>query len=358
MKPLAEGWTLPCSWYTDPLIFQQEQQVIFQRTWQYVGTIAQVAQVGDYFVTQCGTVPIAIVRDRSHILRAFINVCRHRVAEVVQGSGNCSMLQCPYHGWTYGLDGHLHSAPRCEQEANFNAAELSLISVRIDCWGPFIFVNLDSAAVPLQDYLGELPDLIRTVGIDINSLQLRQHTSFDMAANWKVIAENFLECYHCPMNHPAFCQLIDTAPTVYQFRVSDRLLITTAPLRHSPIEAYPTDGAVSDSLYVLLYPNCTFEVYPGQENLSVYRFDPVSCDRTFGRLDYFFPPGTSLEFELKLTAFLNEVGMEDVPLVESVQRGLQSNGVPQGHLVLGSEGLIHQFQMQIYQDLHCSYTIG
>ncbi len=351
MNPLSEGWTLPSDWYTDPKIFQQEQSAIFRRAWQYVGTTAQVAQVGDYFTTTCGTVPIVIVRERNQTLRAFVNVCRHRMAEVVEGSGNRPVLQCPYHGWTYGLNGMLQSAPRCEQEANFNTAERGLISVQIDCWGPLIFVNLDPAAVPLQDYLGELPNLIRAAGVDIDCLQLRSHSTFDMAANWKVIAENFLECYHCAMNHPAFCKLIDTDPAVYRSRVSERLLVATAPLRQPASDAYPTAGVINDSLYVLLYPNCTFELYPGQENLTVYRFDPMGCDRTLGRLDYFFAPEADPAFEASLTTFLDEVGSEDVPLVESVQRGLRSGQVSQGRLVLGSEGLIHQFQKQIYQDL-------
>jgi phenylpropionate dioxygenase-like ring-hydroxylating dioxygenase large terminal subunit len=354
MKPLTEGWTLPSDWYTDPLIFQQEQNAIFQRSWQYVGLVSQVDQPGDCFTTDCGSVPIAIVRDRTKTLRAFINVCRHRLAAVVQGDGNRSVLQCPYHGWTYGLDGALQNAPRCDQEADFNASEMGLVPVQIDCWGPLIFVNLDAAAAPLNEYLGELPDLVRMAGVDIDRLQLRQHTTFDMAANWKVIAENFLECYHCAMNHPAFCKLIDTDPSVYQFRAIDRLLIATAPLRNSPSGVYPTAGAVKDSLYVLLYPNCTFEVYPGQENLIVYRFDPLSSERTFGKLDYFFSPTVSSEFETKLTAFLDEVGVEDVPLVESVQEGVRSGRVHQGRLILKSEGLIHQFQMQVYQDLSCT----
>jgi choline monooxygenase len=376
MKPLTEGWTLPCDWYTDPAIFRQEQSAIFQRTWQYVGTTAQVAQPGDYFTTSCGTVPIVVVRDgassirnrtenrpafpenrttfpenRPESLRAFINVCRHRLAEVAQGSGNRPVLQCPYHGWTYGLDGTLQSAPRCEKEDHFEASELGLVSVQIDCWGPLIFVNLDPAAVPLHEYLGELPELISAAGVDIEKLQLRSHTTFDMAANWKVIAENFLECYHCAMNHPAFCKLIETDPSIYQSRSSDRLLIATAPLRSLPADTYPTAGVVKDSLYILLYPNCTFEVYPGEENLTVYRFDPLGGDRTFGRLDYFLMPTVTPEFETKLTAFLDEVGDEDVPLVESVQRGLRSGKVPQGRLVLGSEGLIHQFQTQVHRDL-------
>lgn len=351
MQQLEQGWTLPANWYTDPNILQQEQEAIFKRTWQFVGHMQNVAQPGDYFTTRCAHVPIVITRDLDGIVRGFVNVCRHRSAEVALGAGNRSTLQCPYHAWTYGLDGTLHHAPRCDRERQFNPTELALIPVKVECWESFIFVNLDLNAPPLHQYLGALPEVIASSGVNIKALKLHKRTEFDMAANWKVVAENYLECYHCPSSHTEFCKVIEVDPAQYLAQAIDNTLIAKAPLHQSNHWPYDARGVVQESQYTLLWPNSTFNIFPGRGNLLIYWFTPINPQRTFGAFEYYFTDEVDAEYEQEFTAFLDRVGFEDLALVESVQRGLESGMVPQGRLMLDSEQLIQAFQQLVQRSL-------
>ena len=138
--------TLPYSWYTDPDVLAQERARLFSSAWQYAGHSGELAEPGSYLTLQVGEVPLVVVRDRERTLRAFVNVCRHRGAEVVRGRGSCTTLQCHYHAWTYGLDGKLRAAPRSEADPEFDHGKLGLKPAQVDSWGPLIFVNADAAA--------------------------------------------------------------------------------------------------------------------------------------------------------------------------------------------------------------------
>src|SRR5215210_4536860 len=136
---LERGLSLPAAWYTDPTIAALEMERIFRRTWQYVGRVEQVAHVGDYFAGAVGDVPIVVVRTEEG-LRGLVNVCRHRRHLVMSGAGNKPVLQCPYHAWTYELDGRLRTAPRSEREEGFNKEDFPLVEVRAETWGPWVFI--------------------------------------------------------------------------------------------------------------------------------------------------------------------------------------------------------------------------
>jgi phenylpropionate dioxygenase-like ring-hydroxylating dioxygenase large terminal subunit len=165
---LDHGMSLPASWFTDPAIVEREFDRIFHRTWQYFCRAEQLVKVGDFVVGMAGRIPIVVVRnDRG--LGAYVNVCRHRRHLVMSGCGSRKTMQCAYHGWTYGLDGHLQSAPRCEGDDGFKKEDFPLLSARVDTWGPFVFVNADMDARPLTDYVGELPQIITQCGLDLDS---------------------------------------------------------------------------------------------------------------------------------------------------------------------------------------------
>src|SRR5262249_28724290 len=147
--------------------------------------------------------------------RAFVNVCRHRGSVVVEGSGNRRTLQCPYHAWTYGLDGRLRAAPR----ADFELDDVELAPVRLERWGPFLFVNADEAADSLAATLGPVPGQLAELGLDVDALRFHHRSDWSVGANWKVVAENFLECYHCSVAHPGFTALVDVSPGAYRLEV-------------------------------------------------------------------------------------------------------------------------------------------
>ena len=235
-EALEQGLTLPASWYCGPEVARLEQERIFRRAWQYVGRADQVEQSGSYFASQAGDVPIVVTRDGDGALRAFVNVCRHRGHEVVRGEGRREALQCPYHAWTYALDGSLRSAPRAEREWDFDRRDLSLVPALVETWGPFVFVNPDRDAAPLAESLGDLPVIVAESGVDLDAVRFRERLAWEVAANWKVVVENFLECYHCPVAHRSFASVVDVGPDAYRLEVHDSFLSQFGEVRASARE--------------------------------------------------------------------------------------------------------------------------
>ncbi|MGH2486158.1 MAG: aromatic ring-hydroxylating oxygenase subunit alpha, partial [Ktedonobacterales bacterium] len=207
---LDDGYTLPAEWYTSGDVFAREHRRIFGRAWQYVGLTEQVAQPGDFFTTTLGEVPVLVVRDQQGALRAWINVCRHRGSTLVlDARGSRKTLQCHYHAWTYNLDGTLRAAPGEKDEPGFDRANFPLIPAQVAAWGPFIFVNPDRAAPAFESVLGELPRLVDETGLPLGAIRRRVRREYEIAANWKVGVDNYLECYHCHVAHPSFSVIIE-----------------------------------------------------------------------------------------------------------------------------------------------------
>ena len=149
--------TLPYSWYSDPELLRREQEKIFRSAWQYAGHLGELPEPGTFFTTRAGRTPVVVTRARDNEIRAFLNVCRHRGFPVAQGAGKRETIQCPYHAWTYGLDGSLRAAPRASEEEDFRQDELGLVPASVGTWGPFVFVNAAADAEPLGDALGSMP---------------------------------------------------------------------------------------------------------------------------------------------------------------------------------------------------------
>jgi phenylpropionate dioxygenase-like ring-hydroxylating dioxygenase large terminal subunit len=159
---------------------------IFARTWQYAGRADRVSNPGDFFTCFAGQIPIVVVRDTEGVLRGFVNVCRHRGHLIAEGDGNRKALQCPYHAWTYDLDGTLRKAPRSEREPDFDAAGYSMLPVATEAWGPLVFVNPDPDAGPLADALGPLPGHVAESGLDVDRLRFRVRNDWEIECDWKV----------------------------------------------------------------------------------------------------------------------------------------------------------------------------
>jgi phenylpropionate dioxygenase-like ring-hydroxylating dioxygenase large terminal subunit len=179
--------TLPWSWYADPDVLRLEGDRIFARTWQYVGHVGQVAE-GGFFAATAGQIPVVVTHARDGELRAFLNVCRHRGHVVAGGSGTRETLQCPYHAWTYGLDGRLRAAPRSEREPGFDADELGLVEIAVDTWGPLVFVNPDRDSESLAAALGYMPTRVAEI-LDVDPLVFRFRSEFELVVNWKISCE-------------------------------------------------------------------------------------------------------------------------------------------------------------------------
>jgi phenylpropionate dioxygenase-like ring-hydroxylating dioxygenase large terminal subunit len=335
MSTTVRGTTLPWDWYVSPEILRREQELIFRGAWHYAGPLEWVAEPGSRFPCSAGAAPVVVVRGSDGELRAFLNVCRHRGSVIVKERGAARTFQCPYHAWTYDLDGSLRSAPRAEREESFASEELGLRPVRVEAWGPFVFVNADLDAAPLADSLGCIPSLI-----DPGALVFRERVDLEVGANWKVAVENYLECYHCPVAHKGFSALVDVDPDAYRLEVADGVLSQFGERRGDG------DGD-RDCQFHLVWPALKVIVYPGVANLSLGPVWPLGPERTGGFLDYYFGPGVSDETARELIEFDDQVGREDRELVESVQQGLGSGLIERGRLLVDSELLIEAFQERV-----------
>jgi phenylpropionate dioxygenase-like ring-hydroxylating dioxygenase large terminal subunit len=334
--------SLPWSWYTDPDVLRREHDHIFLRSWQYVGHVGQAAEPGSYFTGTLGLAPVVVTRARDGELRAFLNVCRHRGFVVAEGAGRRETLQCRYHAWTYELDGRLRAAPRSDREPGFDEEELSLAPLRLESWGPFVFVNADPDAAPLADALGPVPAQLAEL-LDVAALEFRFRTDFTLEANWKVACENFLECYHCAVAHPGFTAAVDVSPDAYRLG-TDGLTSSQFGALRADGGSFLAGGEVGRSQFHFVWPNFGINVFPGQPNLSCGPIVPLGPERTARFLDYFFAPGVDEAWLEELIAFDDQIGREDRALVEGVQRGLRAGVLADGRVLSESEQLVAHFQ--------------
>jgi choline monooxygenase len=351
---LERGYTLPADWYTEAAVFQAEKARIFRRSWQFVGLTERLNQKGDFVTYEAGDVPVLVVRDDEAQLRAFANVCRHRGSQLVlDRAGNRKSIQCHYHAWTYGLNGALRAAPGEKLEPGFDRTEYSLVPVAVDTWGPFVFVNPDADGPPLAEVLGDLPRLVDETGIDLNALRGRRSDMYEIAANWKVVVDNFLECYHCPVAHPGFADLLDLND--YHIREYEHFSTQSAAVKESARKGkqnlYAIGEGVEDGFYAYLWPNFMINVYPGPGNVSLNLILPVSEGRTRARYEYCFVDAVDDVTVEEFVAFIDQVQREDTVLCESVQRGLQSGFFDQGRLLLSRERALRHFQKLVYRSL-------
>jgi len=320
----------PWAWYSDPEVLRLERDRIFRSAWHYVGHAGRLPEGPSYFACETGGIPVVVTRDVDGRLRAFLNVCRHRGAGVASGEGRRETLQCPYHAWTYGLDGRLRSAPRSAED---DLDEVALVPLRLESWGQFLFVNADPDAPWLELEL-KLP-------FDPSELVFSERVDYSLAANWKVAVENYLECYHCPVAHPGFSRLVDVDPDAYALVGANDVWSQYGRAREGDRRC----------VFHLVWPGLKINVYPGFANLSIGPVWPESPERTVGFLDYFFGADVDARTAQELIEFDDQVGREDTALVESVQRGVRSGLVEHGRLLPESERLIAGFQRKVAEAL-------
>ncbi len=353
LAALEQGETLPATWYTEPAYFAREQERIFRRSWQYVGLTEQVARPGDFFTARAGDVPIIVARDHQGELRGHINVCRHRGSQLVNvEQGNRATLQCGYHAWTYNLDGSLRAAPGMRDEPEFDTTCYALVPVQVAAWGPFIFANPDRHAPPLAATLGELPAMVAATGLRLDAVRRKVRRTYDIAANWKVVLDNYLECYHCPVAHPGFSDLIDLksySVAEYEY-FSTQAGPPTKSARQGKAGLYDISGEVKAGFYAFLWPNFTLNIYPGPGNVSLNLFLPVDTHRTLAIYEYCFAESVPEREIEDFTRFIDQVQEEDVVLCESVQRGLRSGFFDRGRLMRSERALAH-FQKLVHRFL-------
>lgn len=340
--------TLPARWYTDPAIFERERDAIFGTSWQVACFSPDVAAPGSYATATLGDRPVVVVRDADGTLRAFYNVCQHRGSLIVDGAGPCTTLQCPYHAWTYDLDGALRAAPGM---LAIDVDRVRLRELHVEDRPPFVFVSPGSPEPGVDEVFGGLFNQFAQTGVDFAGLAAtgnRFVQRWETAANWKVLVENSLECYHCGPAHPSLRKTLDLAHFTQD--VDARWSLQGGRLKRdaddetldavmgSATHAALTIDGTDLARFGFLYPNVFWELFPGGKSFSVGQIFPLGHDRSRSTLTKFFSGSSVADERRNWEDFINPVIQEDIVLCENTQIGLRSGAIDRGMLNLSGSG--------------------
>jgi glycine betaine catabolism A len=360
-RPYRGARLLPRRAYHDAAILEWEREHILRRDWVIVGRVDEAAAPGTYFLTELDGEPLLVVRGRDTTLRAFYNVCRHRGTAVVEETcGTAVRFQCPYHAWIYDLEGKLIRAKHTDDLDDFSFEGYGLVPVRCETWQGFVFLNLDPDAAPLREQLGDLDEHLAR--FDFRDLRSARTITYDVAANWKFIAENYSECYHCPPLHPQLNKLTpydvggDYAPEgAWQGGWME--LVAGA-------ETMALDGGQGSRngrpamcgmtaqderriFYYVVWPLAFLSIHP--DYLLVHRLLPVAPDRTTVICQLLFEPGTMAQPDFDASdaiAFWDLTNSQDWHVCEMQQRGTRSRSWISGRYS-NQEASVHAFDLMV-----------
>ena len=294
---IAGAKTLPRRYFISPEIFAKEQVVIFSTQWVWVGHQSQITKPGDYFTAEVADESLIVLRAKDGRVRSFYNVCRHRGTRLREDqNGHLSAIQCPYHAWTYGLDGRLVGAPHMDEVQGFNKADYSLHAVNLALWEGFIFVNLADSPTPVEEVFAPLAG--KFSHWNLPKLRSAKRIEYEVRANWKLIFENYSECYHCPGVHPALSKL-----TPYDSAENDlcegpflggfmRIAKGNSLTMTGNSCALPVGDIKAEDhnrvFYYSIFPNMLLSMHP--DYVMVHQLWPKSPERTLIFCDWFFHP--------------------------------------------------------------------
>ncbi len=371
--PVELASTLAPAAYHDPAYHRVEQEMLWRAGWVCVGLVTQVEDVGQTIVREVGGLSVIVTRDAAGGLHAFQNVCRHRGSRLVthDQTMKAGRIRCPYHAWAYGLDGTLLGTPLFESSdipldqrgmfdmadvESFDKADYGLLPVAVAEWGAFVFVDVSAAATPLETWLGDLQD--RLSRYDLGSWRVAAAKTYEIAANWKLIAENFMEYYHLPWVHPELVK-VSRMEDHHRFQGPGMYTgMTTNPVSQTEDGGWlvlpPYDGLSDEELvsgrFIHVFPNLSISVLPN--HMFVMLLFPSGPGHTTEQTYLLTPPATlrddgTEEALDKLHAFWDHVNMEDVAIVEQVQAGISTTTYPGGRMCYRFEEPLHRFQNMV-----------
>jgi Rieske 2Fe-2S family protein len=343
--------TLPGRYYTSEAIFQAEQERIFGSQWVLVGRAEQIAEPGAFFLAEVAGESLIVVRGKDGQARALFNVCRHRGTRLcVEAAGRfASTIQCPYHAWTYGLDGQLLAARLMQDVPGFDKGDWPLRRAELAEWEGFLFVNLAPEPVPFEQAFAPL--IGKFADWQIANLRVATRIEYDLACNWKLIIQNYSECYHCPLIHPDLDRLSEST--------SGRNDLSEGPflggfmtLNHGfgsmtlsgKEAAAPVGNVAGEELervyYYSLFPNVLLSLHA--DYVMVHRLRPMSAKRTLVTCEWLFAPGTAQEGVEDAAGFWDMTNRQDWHVSELTQLGVASRAYTPGPYAQ-AEGLLHAF---------------
>jgi phenylpropionate dioxygenase-like ring-hydroxylating dioxygenase large terminal subunit len=358
LEPLGQARTLPSSAYTSDEVLEWERRHFFEGAWFCVGRSSRLANAGDQIGVRIGSEGILLVRDERGLLRGFFNVCRHRGHELVEygASSTQRVIRCPYHAWVYGLDGGLRAAPRFRHLSSADPVYEGLIPARVVEWLGWVFVNASGEGVSFTEYVGNLTGLMEDYCPE--RLVLCATHEYDVRANWKIIVENYHECYHCTNIHPELCRV--TPPSSGESYEPDGFWVGGSMDLMPDAETMSLDGESKGApipglsavqarqvFYFGLFPNLLISPHP--DYVMTHRLEPLESDLTRIECQWLFPPVAAEKegFDPSYAVeFWDLTNRQDWHACESVQRGAQSSGYRQGPLAI-EEDNVHQFQTMV-----------
>ncbi len=351
--------TLPGYYYFDPAIYQQEKEKVFARTWQYIGHVSMFEEAPSYLVREIADESIIIVKNKEGGFSAFFNVCQHRAHRLLEGEGRLPpLITCPYHNWGYDHGGKLKVARGTEELSGFYKEKICLKDIRLEQWCGFIFINLDANAESLSSMCSELESELRSFSELPENLFLADRYTIPLKANWKNSMENFSECYHCPNQHPTLSQNALELET-YKIECLDHYHVHRSRDKGDEM-GYKTDSGKTakpdEFRSFFIWPNTVIEVYPGG-NVTVFHHVPDGPEGTVQGIEWYFHSKEMTPEDKAVVDFVHSVRLEDIPLCESVQKGLHSRGYDRGKLVIDadrsymSEHGVYDFQQKLVKAL-------
>jgi choline monooxygenase len=350
-NPLDHASTIPSPWYFDDGIAELENSAVFGKTWQAVGRAEQVQNPGQFLTADIAGDPIVVVRGEDSQLRAFYNVCRHHAAAVVTAAQGCAkQFRCPYHGWTYGIDGTLKGMVEFDGVCDFERSANGLVPVRVDTWENFVFVNLDPDGGSLRDFLGSIPPIVAPLQLTTKLHYFDRHI-YPLQCNWKVYVDNYLDGgYHVPHAHKGLSSVIEY--TKYTIENFERACLQSSPLSSdSSSEAGVASTRQGRAFYLWIYPNFMLNAYEGVMDTNVVV--PLGVDKCAVIFDYYFSDiSAAAETRNRESIAVSEkVQDEDMGICGAVQRGLGSRAYLAGRLSVRREAGEHLFHRLLHADL-------
>ena len=333
-QPAATATALPARFYVEPGMATQDRRQVFDRAWQLVAHVSQLCDAGDHVVADLAGLPVLAVRGADGVIRVLHNVCRHRAGPIAHCDGKgARALSCRYHGWTYALDGQLCAAPEMRGAQDFNIADIRLPQLAVRVWQGLVFATVEETEAPAFDAF--VAGIDTRLGADRGLEHYAGHhrVAYDIACNWKVYVDNYLEGYHVPHVHPGLNKLLD-------YRSYRTELARWHSLQWSPLESDASLYGNGDALYYWLWPNTMLNILPGrlQTNIVV----PLGVDRCRVVFDSYYAATDDARREADL-AFSDAVQHEDLAICEAVQRGLASGSYVPGRLNPLRETGVHHF---------------
>ncbi|MSP38728.1 MAG: aromatic ring-hydroxylating dioxygenase subunit alpha [Deltaproteobacteria bacterium] len=355
-RQLSTASTPRSSWYTDPGILELERLTVFSRAWQFAGRADQVREAGQYITHEVAGEPILVIRGNDNVLRGFFNVCRHHAAAVAtKCEGKAENLRCPYHGWTYDLEGKLILTPEFAGVANFDRSANGLVPVQTAEWHGWVFVKLDGGGPTLEEFLSA--DLIERIEpLHLERLKWFERRSYSLNCNWKVFVDNYLDGgYHVPHIHGGLASVLDYSQ--YTIETGEHFCLQSSPIASGKTKS--PNAAVRQgerANYFWLYPNFMINVY--DEVMDTNLVIPHGVDKTEVIFDYYFADvsQSAREKNLASIAVSEQIQSEDVAICESVQRGLNSRVYNTGRLSVRREAGEHLFHKLLYANLSAVVT--